>query len=794
MTQAAGWGRLPAELRQLNQWVLAGPDKTPLSVNGQGELYNASSTDPAQWLSYAAAAHYAAERGLGIGFVLSANDPYTCIDFDVKDASNEPDASKHTHPDAYWYFWELAQKWDSYCELSRNGKGMHLWVRANIGKGVRRFPFEMYSQERYIICTGNVVLDRPIAERQEWAEGLAAQMGGATERRVTQLVEVPPVMEDDAVMQMAWNAENGFNFQELWKGNWKQFGHPSQSEADLALMSMLTFYSKSNSQCRRLFRMSALGKREKSVKNDRYLDFTLTTIRARQASEVKVDVSAMEKSAEMRMREKRAAEMPTMHVPAHAVAVATAPSASVAVATAAPLTPAAAAVGDEGLPWPPGFTRALAGFIHDSAPRQVKEVAIIGALGLLAGICGKAWYIPNSGLNVYLILVARSAIGKEAMHTGVSALIKAASVRAPAIMQFVDFTDFASGPALMKACAANTSFVNVTGEWGRKLKRLAQDDGRDTGMATLRTMMTNLYQKSGPQAIVGGITYSNKDSNIASVSGVAYSMIGETTPKTFYESLTETMMEDGFLSRFTIIEYNGKRPELNPDPLREPPKPIADALGELAQQAHNLIGTQRPQPVGADREAAELVWSFEKECDEQINSAPEDESHRQMWNRASLKVMRISALLAVADNSLHPVVNKEHVEWALQLIRRDIEIMRRRMDSGDVGTDDAARERKMIVMLRDYVRNGATDGYDIPKALQDNCIIPHKLLQIKCANINTFKAHKLGSTEAVKQVMRSMVDSGYVMECNKDKMVEGYNFHGKAYRILELPDQKKGLR
>jgi primase-polymerase (primpol)-like protein len=114
MNQAANWGRLPAELRQLNQWVLAGPDKTPLSVTAQGQLYAASSTEPAQWLPYEAAAHYAVKHGMGIGFVLSANDPYTCVDFDVKDASNEPDPNKHTHIDAYWYFWELAQKWDSY--------------------------------------------------------------------------------------------------------------------------------------------------------------------------------------------------------------------------------------------------------------------------------------------------------------------------------------------------------------------------------------------------------------------------------------------------------------------------------------------------------------------------------------------------------------------------------------------------------------------------------------------------------------------------------------------------------
>ena len=35
----------------------------------------------------------------------------------------------------------------------------------------------------------------------------------------------------------------------------------------------------------------------------------------------------------------------------------------------------------------------------------------------------------------------------------------------------------------------------------------------------------------------------------------------------------------------------------------------------------------------------------------------------------------------------------------------------------------------------------------------------------------------------------SMVASGYLLEAQKDKIAEAYNFHGKAYRIIRLPDQ-----
>jgi hypothetical protein len=802
MTTAA-WSRLPAELRGLRQWVIAGPDKIPLSVDSQGQLYKASSVDPAQWLSFDAAAYYASHYEYGIGFMLHKDDPFTCIDFDVCDIESQRrkgqpiDESKWTTQAQFEWFWGVAQRFDSYTEVSMWGKGLHIWIRGKLpgtGRGIRNGSLELYSQERYIICTGNVVIDREVRDRQEWLLDMATRMtvdgSGNAKDSTFQLVELDAVMEDDAIMRMAWEAENKFNFQELWAGRWQQFGHPSQSEADMALMSMLTFYSKSNEQCRRLFRKSALGQREKSVKNNRYLDFTLSAIRAREAREARADsagiVEFSKTFAQLKQQQDEQVSGHTLHVPEQATGQPQPSSVAVSLSLAAPVSPAVAKAADDGLPWPPGLAGAIAQFIYNSAPRPVKEVAIVGALGLLAGICGKTWFIPGSGLNLYVILVARSAIGKEAMHSGISALVQAASMRAPSVHSFVNFTDFASGPALTKACATQSSFVQVAGEWGHKLKRLAQDNGNDAAAASLRAVMTNLYQKSGPQSIVGGINYSQAEGNIASISGVAYSMIGETTPKTFYSALTETMMEDGFLSRFTIVEYEGDRPPLNTCPQATPSKALADAIGNLV----NTAQTPNRIPVNASPGAAQLFHEFENECDVQINST-KDESWRQMWNRASLKVMRVAALLAVADNDTHPCVEPHHVMWALELIRRDIAIMKARLESGEIGSDDQARERKALSVIKDYFMREVSDGYGVPDAMRINGIVPHKVIQIRCQRSPSFVAHRAGSTEALKQVMKSLVDSGYLMEVQKDKMVEGYSFHGKCYRLLNLPDFDK---
>lgn len=787
---ASSWGRIPLELRERRQWAIAGADKQPLGVGPNGSLFAVKSTDPTQWLDFETAATAAHAAGLGIGYILHESDPYSCIDLDVKDATNEPKPELWTTQQQYELFYRILQNFNSYAETSRSGKGLHIWVRGKIGKGVRRDGVEIYSQERFIICTGQVVADLPIADRVDMLNNMASQMREQAAYNEVELEEVEEEFTDEEIITRAMYAANGEKFNDLCAGHWQKYGFPSQSEADLALMSIFTFYSSSNEQCRRLFRMSALGKREKAVKNDRYLNYTLKLIRSRQAHEQEQMQDSEKLAANLIATlnaEREASEAAPLHIPTQ-IEPRQYPAPLTAAATlAGPMAAPVAKVKDEGLQWPPGMAGAIAGFVYQSAPRPVKEVAIVAALGLLAGICGKAFAIPQSGLNIYMILIAKSAVGKEAMHSGISALCNAAFNRCPSIMDFVNFSDFASGPSLVKEVVKQQSMINVAGEWGRKLKMMAQDDGRDRAIGTLRTVMTNLYQKSGPQAIVGGITYSNKDDNVASVSGVAYSMIGETTPGTFYESLTESMMEDGFLSRFTIVEYNGPRPPLNESPITKPSQALGDAIADLAQHAQHLIGINQYVAVNRDNAAAQMFLEFEQECDREINST-DDESWRQMWNRASLKVMRISALLAVADNWFHPCILAHHVEWALDLIRRDIAIMQRRIESGDVGMGDHSRERKLLAVMAEYLTSTLPDGYKIPSGMQQNGIVPRKYLLTRCSRVTSFSQHRLGSSAALDMTLKSLADSGYITEVDKPHLVKTYSFHGRCFRIINLPD------
>lgn len=775
MTKPQNWHRIPQELKALNQWCIAGPDRSPYTITQDG-IVRASSTDPRTWRSFEEITTVARQlEGADIGFMLSDSDPYTCVDMDVVNAEtqrrkNRPhDPTKWTTSEEFSRYQKIKDTLASYTEISSSGFGLHIWVKAAIGAGVRRQGVEVYCRDRFIVCTGNVLADAPIHDRQELIDLLVDEMRGPGYDGPVTLVEVEEEDSDMEVYERATNASNAEKFNKLFAGDWHG-DYPSQSEADLSLMSMLAFYSKSNEQCRRIFRCSGLGQRDKATKNDRYLNYTLEVIRSRQMRENKMADAQRAMAADL-VRE--------MQGSTYADVV----NGQLAASEIAPPKTGI----HSSIDWPPGLAGAIAGFIYNSSPRPVKEVAIVAALGFLAGVCGKAYNIPQSGLNAYIVLVARSGVGKEAMHGGLALICEEMRKSIPAAMKFVSFDDFASGPALMKACLVNPSFVNVSSEFGRRLKRLANEDNKDGPMSQLRTVMTALYQKSGATSMVGGISYSNKENNMQTVTGVAYSMIGETTPGAFYDSLTSSMMEDGFLSRFIIIDYAGERPATNRNVVTEMHPALAQALHGLCAQSLTLLSRYKSEMVQYDPAAKQALDEFDKLCDQNINKTT-DESYRQMWNRAHLKVCRLAALLAVADNWLQPVVTTVHTDWALSVIRRDIELMSHRMESGDVGTDDAARERKMVATLRDYLRGGKPSlAYGIPDGMPLEGIVTHRYIQMRLCRVSQFLIGKAGSTYYIQSAIRSLIDSGVLVELDKQQIFDRYHYSGKCYRIVDLP-------
>ena len=124
---------------------------------------------------------------------------------------------------------------------------------------------------------------------------------------------------------------------------------------------------------------------------------------------------------------------------------------------------------------PPGLLGAVAQFIYGAAPRPVPEIALAGAVGLLAGIVGRAYNVNGLGLNLYVLLLALTGSGKESISSGVTALMKGVRQSVPSSVDFIGPAAIASPQALAKHLAnANTpSFVSILGEFGLTMQQMA---------------------------------------------------------------------------------------------------------------------------------------------------------------------------------------------------------------------------------------------------------------------------------------------------------------------------------
>jgi len=312
---SSAYQNIPAELQALHQWVCWRSEqvdgrltKVPYNpITG----HRASVTKPASWGKFSEACNAVRTKGMsGIGFVLTNDDPYTGIDIDDK---RENPASDHEREIQAAILANVA----SYTERSPGERwrdaqgndrgGYHIVVRGRLDTGRDRGHVGLYSSERYLTFTGDVTRAASIVDYQLLLNNMMSRMPARTG---VELQDAKSLRSDAEVHETACSARNGNKYQALCActsctgdgvhkvhGTYKAMGYPSQSEADLALLSIIAFYTPDNDQVRRIFRSTGLGKRKKAMKDDKYLNTSLTKARANQLTDmdlsfVKADVAS----------------------------------------------------------------------------------------------------------------------------------------------------------------------------------------------------------------------------------------------------------------------------------------------------------------------------------------------------------------------------------------------------------------------------------------------------------------------------------------------------------------------
>lgn len=438
----------------------------------------------------------------------------------------------------------------------------------------------------------------------------------------------------------------------------------------------------------------------------------------------------------------------------------------------------------------PGMLGELKVYYKAIAPYPNDTVALVGAIAFMAGICGRAYNGNNTGVNQYLLMLAPTGIGKDAIASGSSSLTIELLPTCPCINDFTGPGEISSGPALIKAFAVSKTgcFRSNVGELGKQLEQMSGPKAA-AHLKTLNRTLLQMYTKSGHREVFDAMAYADTKNNVAPLQSPSLTLVGESVPETFYNALDEGMIADGLLPRFLVFETNSPKPYKNKGHATY--RPDAAFISRLNDVAAHCLGVMRRSEVhhvSFTPEAEAKLDEFDRWTVDYVNEN-KGEVKRQLRSRDSLKAGRLAALIAIGENYLNPVITLDHVMWATRLVVALTDNLIAKFDNGETGTVDGNQLKQLEavqLVIADYLaepelmqKYGPKGRYDI---WQEH-IITHSHMVRRLYPRPLFSKDRMGAEYALNRAVKSLLSDDVIREMPQSQMSAKFGTKPKAYVV-----------
>lgn len=747
---------IPDELKHSMQWgvstlKLVDPktgrkDKAPRNPR-TGEMLDVTKPDGWGTFDEACNSGYPA-----IGMRLTADDPYTVIDLD-----------KSPHKEDNEFARKVYDAFDTYTEKSQSGYGVHVILKGPAEPGRRKGNVEIYSQERYIIFTGDVLKDMPIVEGGKALESLKKRLDLTENPDTLPIINYCDEKESDhQILTKMFNAANGEDVKVLYES--EPLPHEDWSQKDAQLAQHICFYTRNPQQALRLFRGSKLyrgnGQKRGYENRAKYEEDYLIrrtfnrawSLEIAREEEAKRSAEQMKELIEQNKKDEGNNET--------------------AEKFKGPLS-------ERPLPeieFPTGLVGDIAKYIYQTAPRPVKEVALSGALAMVAGIAGRHYNINSSGLGMYIVCLAKTGRGKEAANAGVSYLMDEITKNIPSATIFRGPSAIASGQGLIRVMAEDTdeggmpSKFIILSEFGHTMAIICSRDATSADVRT-RQVLLDMYSKNSWGSIIKESAYADKQNNTKEIRSPNLSLLGDTTPEAFFKSVNLNILNEGFLPRFFIIEYEGPRTPSNMGANRTPPTDLVTRCQVLINQVISMRDSNQCINITITPEAKQILNDFDAFCDKKIN---QDNVIGEAWNRSHLQALRLAGILAVGNNIFEPIVTVEEAQYAVQLTKRSVLSIEKRLGSGAFGGGEAQMEFEVRKEIRRYFEMSEQEKRDayVAEPFIESGFMPMQHLYNTCGKTSTFADSPRGATLALKMIVDGLIMKGDLSEIDARELIK----------------------
>lgn len=690
----------------------------------------------------------------GLGFVLTSDDPYVCLDFD--DPFGLPE-------DVYQNRARLmggAIAVGTYAEHSPSGMGVHVWLRGRTikdGTKSTTCAAEIYASRRFITCTGNWVRNdncrSVIGDGQAVLDSIgagsaeaAAAMRAANDGGQLDCPWTPKNLTNEQVIERAMR-HPGFreNYDRIQWGDANE--GQDWSKGFTKVLAALNACTGSVTQMRRILHTlpmvhlsppPATGYRDRHEKAERTFDTTLATVRGwwidkqvpgeppvpawRRAHAARAYYTA-DGERLWRAVEAEAERVAKLRVEAEVRAADMRGKISANAAALLHLFPELEGEQHQ-LLRPPGLTGDYVRACEDATHLPFLKFAVPATLACLSGIMGRRWKTPSGGgLNLNFIVAALTSTGKtntmDAWEGFIDQVVEGEARRRVTLKKRVLNSSTSSMQALMGVFKDKPSLIWRNDEAHGLLMSMARPGQKNPNDANLRDGVLMVYdasrcakQYSPPISVAGNARGDDPVLNLN------VSLYWTLTPNKF-DAMDDDAL-DGFLSRMIVVRHNTEAGASNFNPRPYLPDHLYGHLRDIlanADQMDSRYDTLTKMPV-ADRgnpwvtggPGEYLVCANGADVQEMhqrhvlLCEAVKNASHRgelppvyTAISRLPLNAMRVASLLACVDNPMAPRLNAQQYRWAFGYLLQNLVSLLSDVDQGELG---AMREDDETALVR----------------------------------------------------------------------------------------------
>lgn len=324
----------------------------------------------------------------------------------------------------------------------------------------------------------------------------------------------------------------------------------------------------------------------------------------------------------------------------------------------------------------PGMLGRIAGWMAETAPKYQPELFVAAAIAAVGTAMGRLYRTDlGNWTNVYIVMVAKTGEGKEHPQQCVARILASAGLD-----RLVAGAGYTSPGAVHSALLEAPSHIVIIDEMGKLLK-FSRQQGSANSEAAIDKLVEAFGRTDGfmkpPAYSTMNLSKKQRAKLVdKTVHNPAITMLGATTPATFYESLTSDLVGEGFLGRLIVVQ---SKQGLQIGQLKAKTPPPEDILtwirGIHDEGAGDLVNYMNPAipavPVVMtfDPAALELFDDFEHKLTFKLKPKFEAVGMAALLVRSREKAMRVAMIVAKAVN--HPGDNRIYapaVKWAIDYV------------------------------------------------------------------------------------------------------------------------------